>query len=230
MKLSTTILRHLVILSAATSTRAGAFLIPSTTRSFGVVLSALPTVEALKTDPFMKQVGYASEIVPLLNSNTEEPNEEELTALLKAQLSHSDGIRGFFVNYLASPAETAADGDAVPAPLANAMEAVENSKDLVSLAAMNVIMPTAMKTMHTDPELQQASAKTAARGITVFRHLGQSEKYQAQVNAVVEAILSVSGNVDSAEVEYWKEFFVKWGYEEQQSKDILEAMKSIKQE
>ena len=60
----------------------------------------------------MKQIGHAETIIKLLSQNKEEKNDEEedssLEKLLTAQLSHSDGIRGFFVNYLTA---TTSDDD-----------------------------------------------------------------------------------------------------------------------
>ena len=88
----------------------------------------------------MKQVGYASEIVPLLkktsSSDENNKNEAEITELLKAQLSHSDGIRGFFVMYLTGNQEEDDDdegNDQIPKSLIDAMNTVE-SEELVSLA------------------------------------------------------------------------------------------------
>lgn len=90
----------------------------------------------------MKQVGHASEVVSLLGSINDDGNgadavvdEELLVNLLKAQLSHSDGIRGFFVAYLTGDGVTAADADNVPPSLLSAMNSVE-SDDLISLACM----------------------------------------------------------------------------------------------
>ncbi len=45
----------------------------------------------------MSQVSHASHIVQLLG--TKDVSQEELIKQLKTQLSHSDGIRGFFVTY-----------------------------------------------------------------------------------------------------------------------------------
>ncbi len=97
----------------------------------------------------MKQVGHASEVVTLLGRIHNDQDQDEqgsaveltdstvdegfLVDLLKAQLSHSDGIRGFFVSYLTGDGVTAADADNVPPPLIDAMNSVV-SDELVSLA------------------------------------------------------------------------------------------------
>lgn len=78
----------------------------------------------------MKQVSHASEIVPLLKDDP----PEDLAEKLAAQLSHSDGIRGFFVTYLTGQGkDTPADKDVVPEALLNAIQAA-NQTDLVPLA------------------------------------------------------------------------------------------------
>jgi hypothetical protein len=53
---------------------------------------------------------------------------------------------------------------------------------------MNVVMPVAMTTMHTDPELAVSSAKTAERGIRVLQAL----KDIPEVLWNVQAILAVA--------------------------------------
>jgi hypothetical protein len=75
----------------------------------------------------MKQVSYAADIASELT------NDDFAEERLVAQLSHSDGIRGFFVAYLTGEGETAADNDIVPTPLQNAMKQV-NQDELISLA------------------------------------------------------------------------------------------------
>ena len=87
----------------------------------------------LSSDPFMKQLGHASEIVSLLGNENDNMNDEMIGDLLKAQLSHSDGIRGFFVSYLTGDGVTAADGDDIPLPLMDAMNSVETD-ELISLS------------------------------------------------------------------------------------------------
>jgi len=208
--------------------KVGAFA-PHWKRSFSsnrMALTALPTIEQLSKDPFMKQVSHASEIVPLLSME----ENEELSAMLQAQLSHSDGIRGFFVNYLTGEGYTAADAAGVPPPLMSAIKTVSDRKDLISLACMNVIMPTAMSTMHTDGSLQQSSAKTAQRGIKVLNYLATLSP--EEVKHFCEAITAAAArddesDDDDAKVLYWTKFFANYGYEAQQRQDILSAIGSI---
>ena len=85
----------------------------------------------------MKQVNYSFEIVPFLSkSNWDKAQTEDkdlVCELLKAQLSHSDGIRGFFVSYLTGDGTMVADEEDVPLPLVEAMKAADE-KELVPLA------------------------------------------------------------------------------------------------
>ncbi len=133
--------------------------------------------------------------MPLLETKEQSVDDELLTEAIAAQLSHSDGIRGFFVSYLTG-GDSDIDKKTVPKPLLNAMKQVENQKDLISLACMNVIMPTAMVTMHTDEELSKSSAMTATRGKIVAGALMNSDEMRRQAMAIVGA---ASGNVDGCE-------------------------------
>ena len=78
----------------------------------------------------MKQLGHASQIIPLLHpSTTPTPSSEAvsptvLLEVLSKQLSHSDGIRGFFAVYLTSPESIAVDED-VPAVLVEAVRGAD---------------------------------------------------------------------------------------------------------
>lgn len=74
----------------------------------------------------MKQVTYAATIASELT------NDDFVEERLVAQLSHPDGIRGFFVAYLTGEGETAAENDIVPTALQNAMKQV-NQDELISL-------------------------------------------------------------------------------------------------
>ena len=143
-------------------------------------LNALPTIEDLKSDGFMKQVSHASELVEMIGKNKMDQNE--LTNMLKAQLSHSNGIRGFFVNYLTM--DGPADLDQVPESVMEAMVSIEDQSDLISLSCMNIIMPTAMSTMHQQAELQENSRKTAGRGVKILLALKSNPEVRRNAKAI----------------------------------------------
>ena len=104
----------------------------------------------LSQDPFMKQVQYGGQlsiVIARLQSSTGGANtdqSERLKERLIAQLSHSDGIRGFFVSYLTMEPDDDDDADAhegnpnqedmsVPKCLQEAM-AIVDPQELVPLA------------------------------------------------------------------------------------------------
>jgi hypothetical protein len=132
--------------------------------------------------------------------------------------------------------DTAADAHTVPDSLMNAMmESPHRDDDLVSLACMNVIMPTAMITMHTDKDMSQQSARTAERGIRVLQALRErlpivSEECHA-ILAVAQGrggeINSGVGGAKETKIAYWNDFFDKWKYQETQKKDIGKAMEVV---
>ena len=160
---------------------------------------ALPSVHQVSTDTFMRQLGHASQIIPLLqpHEDGDAPSDEEISALsavLSRQFSHSDGIRGFFAVYLTSP-ESLAVNDDVPMVLA---EAVRNSdkKVMVPLACMNVIMPTAMSSLHEDAELRECASKTAVNGMKILRLLKDDDDVMMNCKAIVSVC---RGTVDGAE-------------------------------
>jgi len=191
----------------------------------------VPTIEELSKDPFMKQVSHAQTLVDLLLSETEgQQNESDLEALLTAQLSHSDGIRGFFVTYLTGSDENDGAMIKVPEVLQKAMAQVD-AEELVPLACMNVVMPTGMITMHEDPTLSQSSRLTSQRGSRILECLLEfplaRDNCQAILSVATDGNDPTCKNAKSDMVEYWREFFDKWGYKDKQKKDIATAISNI---
>lgn len=209
----------------------------------------LPTMEEVQNDPFMKQVSHASKIVSALKqkpNETTEFNEKQLSNILSTQLSHSDGIRGFFVSYLTTSSdepskefeqtnnglEDEGSFGYVPPALVSAMK-VANQEELIPLACMNVIMPTGMITLHTDPNLSKESSKTAERGKQVLSALKTISPEHAEtiktISRAVYAVATTSDGVacDEEQLQYWTSFFEKWGYKEQQKSDIAEAISAF---
>ena len=207
----------------------------------------------------MKQVQYGSDLTEALTALGESTNDdgvaETLRTSLSAQLSHSEGIRGFMVSYLTGSYESSTNEDdgSIDAAAMVATEqdprvlletlhglvaeeaASSNEDELVPLMCMNVVMPIAMITMHQDPALSEASRLTAARGI---RLLGSVVGASASINANLEAIAEVATTEwtgatepeienDAPLIRYWKAFFVKWGYEDPQRKDIAAAVTEL---
>lgn len=149
-------------------------------------LPAFPDVNQVATDGFMKQLGHASQLIPLLHPQDGKALSDDETNYLRdvlfRQLSHSDGIRGFFATYLTSPELLTVDH--VPEVLA---EAVTNSdtKTMVPLACMNVIMPTAMYSMHQDAELRENAHTTTINGLKILRLLRGNKEVVRNCRAIM---------------------------------------------
>jgi hypothetical protein len=82
----------------------------------------------------MRQLGHTSQIIPLLHpedgATLSEAELDSLREVLNKQLSHSDGIRGFFAVYLTSPESLVHD---VPEVLKEAVRGAD-AEVLVPLA------------------------------------------------------------------------------------------------
>lgn len=196
----------------------------------------IPTVDELSKDPFMKQLGHAQTVFELLSQEETEEKNNYLESLLTAQLSHGDGIRGFFATYLtqgddANPSP--ADNKSVPEALQKAMSKVliEDADELIPLACMNVVMPTGMITMHEDPNLSEASRKTSERGSRILAslmdHPVATENCKAILSVATDGVDPKCFGAKSDMVEYWTDFFGKWGYKEEQKKDIAKTIANI---
>ena len=209
------------------------------------LLDNLPDVEQLSTAPFMKQVQYGSEMTTALQSMTDDDETTKMKASLEAQLSHSDGIRGFMVAYLTGTnSNIGVEEEIDPKILLETLHGllttsttsdtsgtVQQIDDLVSLMFMNVVMPVAMITMHQDPALSEASRMTAARGGRLLASVFESSpSIRSNARALYEAAAEESNDSDTSDpklISYWKEFFGKWGYEVAQTKDIAATMQEL---
>lgn len=191
-------------------------------------LFALPTMESIQNDPFMKQVEHGAQLTSLLmmqDYSYENEVEVEVEAnnrrgllkeLLTAQLQHSQGIRGFFVSFLtAGTFDDEEDGTTnnyeeeftVPDLLLQSMtEGVISEDDalqgeLLSFACMNVVMPTATAVAHTEPVQVRASLKTAVRAIQVLSALKGSRVYSDDVLLNCKAIRAAAGAGDDVDAD-----------------------------
>ena len=159
----------------------------------------LPTLEQASTDHFTEQTFYASLIVKqfgfaAFSLVTEEDLKDQivLQQLLTAQLSHHDGIRGFFAVYLTGEGETIADTEHTPLPLSQALKRADMEK-FTPLACMSVIRPTVMASWHTDPVLSANSAKTAERGKRILSSLKGSINVIQNCEAIYMAASGCKG-------------------------------------
>jgi hypothetical protein len=96
---------------------------------------------------------------------------------------------------------------------------------------MNLIMPTAMVTMHQDPELSNQSRITAERGLLILQSLSEIPVTQELVEKEYEAILAaLTGEAysNTSKLMFWTQFFERWGYGDEQRKDITEALRRLR--
>lgn len=101
---------------------------------------------------------------------------------------------------------------------------------------MNVIMPTAMV-------LAKQSKVTAKRAVALLRAVMASQQEDSNRNKDIETttihetlttILRVASSASedsdgdsTTTTKYWNDFFSKWEYEEQQKKDIANAVDTV---
>ena len=198
----------------------------------------IPTIEQLSSDPFGKQVQYAEFICGLL-AEDDGRETDVLMKHLRAQLSHADGVRGFMVTFLTMKKDKE-DGNIPPALLKVLLEQIDpknDSNNLINLMCLNVIMPTAMVTMHKDPELAHQSAITAARAMNLMMQVmdasGRDSETRQAVTQQCKAILEMAtsqesgAEVDTAAQKYWSKIFDQWGYKEAQLGDIANAVRIV---
>ncbi|GMH49169.1 hypothetical protein TL16_g00453 [Triparma laevis f. inornata] len=203
----------------------------------------MPPVSTVLTAPFMSQVKLGSRLVPLLDDSA---RSSEVSEILNAQLSTSDGIRGFFVSYLTAETPPTAPVN-VPKILKSAMETTSNPVELIDLSIMNVIMPKAQASEFlrlkgledadydgpmegSNNSMMKSSEMTAKRGKAVVEVLmGFEGEVWERTRAQFESVRRVAkGEEDGGEEdERWKIFFEKWGYEEHQRSAIAKVSDEI---
>eukprot|EP00970_Alexandrium_tamarense_P001142 scaffold117_cov188-Alexandrium_tamarense.AAC.2 len=172
----------------------------------------------------MRQLGHASQIIPLLHDNNHSPSEEDTEAMyqvLSKQFSHSDGIRGFFAVYLTSPESL--EVEEVPEVLTKAVRGAD-AKVMVPLACMNVIMPTAMSSLHTDPELRECASKTADNGKKILRLIRHDNDVVSNCKAISSVCTGETDGGDEVLTKYWRQFFDNYKYGDEQREGIAKAV------
>ena len=121
--------------------------------------------------------------------------------------------------YLTSPESL--KSEKVPAILAETVRQAD-SEIMAPLACMNVIMPTAMSSIHQDPELRECASKTANNGLKILRLLKGDEIVTNHCKAISNVCNGTPGDADL--IEYWTKFFSNYKYQEEQRKDIAAVM------
>lgn len=215
-------------------------------------------IEKVRNDfSFMNQISYASEITQALMNDYNDENSDELKRLIEAQLSHMDGMRGFFVTFLTSYDNQSSSSSSLPEIVTKSItDCISNlprkeRQDLISLIIMNVVMPTATASMHTDPKLSESSKMTAQNGKMVLQHVLQffdstkeEEEFKVGIKTYIldicQAIYDVAidsteseseesdkSKMDKTSTDYWKLFFKNYNYLEEQRGDIASTIQTF---
>mmetsp|Transcript_25590 Transcript_25590/g.57406 ORF Transcript_25590/g.57406 Transcript_25590/m.57406 type:complete len:248 (+) Transcript_25590:102-845(+) len=154
-------------------------------------------------------------------------------ATLASLLSHPNGIRGFFVNYLTNPVLKVPESPEVPAGLQAALASSNLCLESSQVLVMNAVMPTAMVIAHKErnaPEAAEASELTARRALTVLKAAGKvndqviSELMSAAEAASTAVLGSDLRESPKGDVKFWLSFFEKWGYGPAQIRAIADML------
>jgi hypothetical protein len=159
-----------------------------------------------------------------------EADDPAVGPLLDALFATSDGVRGFFVNYLTDPSLSKPDEPQPPTVLTDAMRKAP-AQMLSELMVMNVVMPSATSMSHLrngDASAAEGSRLTARRASALVSCAGLE-----QVRSDMLAVLAVcEGNgpcsaVSEERLLFWGEFCDRWQYDEQQRQVIAMVMKAL---
>ncbi|GMI45432.1 hypothetical protein TrCOL_g1610 [Triparma columacea] len=169
--------------------------------------------------------------------------------VLRAQLTTSDGIRGFFVSYLTRDAPPAPPPPSLYAAIANVP--ASSSDDLIDLSIMNVIMPAAQSKYFekqardvkesdamegSNVSMMKTSALTCKHGKEVLKVLielssttPKFERVKSEIGNCIAAANNPSPpSPPASDVQRWMPFFDKWGYDGDQIKEISKELKELK--
>lgn len=171
-------------------------------KGIGGTEPAVSAAKAFTSPPEATQPTQASAsftTTPLTKDETIAIATDQLVQLLTAQLSHQDGIRGFFSAYLTGEGQdTTADKEEIPDMLAYAMKR-SNFEYLTYSLCMNLIVPTAMISVHRQAnslegkldanklKLAQNSATVATRTQRILASLKGSINMVRNWEAIIEA-------------------------------------------
>ena len=174
-----------------------------------------------KTCSFQDALVLGSELCRAL-----EDGDESKNGSITAILSHSNGIRGFFVNYLTDESLNFPEKK-LPPVIMDAHGSNSMSRDFLRIIKMNFIMPTAMVVTHAEQNNEvalESSEVTARRAATVlWATASVSSTVREEVSAARVAASGDIGNKDPI-VEFWKRFYSKWGYGETHLVSISESL------
>jgi hypothetical protein len=194
----------------------------------------LPAVDKVLRAPFMTQVKFGRAVSDGLLNSDPAANAESIRPVLSAMLATSDGKRGFFVSYLTS---SSASSTSLPPLLKEELASAPEKADLIELSIMNVIMPTAQATFFdqqaalgkesdimsgSNVSMAKTSRQTALRALPILSEVTLLHPTEAtkQIDALKRASTTEPSSTDDALVARWRNFFVKWGYNNEQLQSL----------
>ncbi|KAG8470674.1 hypothetical protein KFE25_009095 [Diacronema lutheri] len=160
-----------------------------------------------------------------------EREDPAVAPLLGELFRTSDGVRGFFVNYLTDPSLTKPDSASPPAALLNALNGAENKGMISELMVMNVVMPSATSMAHlrNGDEDAAVGSRLTARRASALLSSATIEPARADMLAVL-AVCEGQGpcsTVTEERLNFWGTFCNRWQYDEQQRQMIAMVMRAL---
>lgn len=145
-------------------------------------------------------------------------SEGEKEKVISSLVATENGARGLFVTYLTS------DNSVVDNPSQGIINGLKTSPQIVSeLLVKNVAMSTGMRLTHTrnnNPDMAESSFKVTQRSLNLIDELSLPE--------TKEKIILLINTIKEKEGVY-QEFLSRWGYDEEQKKQILDVLTKIDQ-
>jgi hypothetical protein len=190
--------------------------------------STLPSLDEVRAAAADFRLAVQSVSPPLCDAI--ERDDPAVGPLLKELFATSDGVRGFFVNYLTDPTLSKPDAAEPPRALLDAMSAAPAAM-LSELMVMNVVMPSATSMVHlrNGDEEQAAGSRLTARRASALVSSGNIEPVRGDMLAVL-AVCEGNGPCTAVPEErliFWSQFCDRWKYDEVQRQMIAMVMKAL---
>jgi hypothetical protein len=192
--------------------------------------SQLETQLNLISLSFSEAIAFTQTWLERLESELEknELNDSQILVDLAELLSHSNGVRGFFVAYLTGESPLA---DQPPDIFLEVFRA--NSVNVSSMLVKNLAMSTAMAIAHqrnNDPEQQRGSETVQRRSAQLLRNLCDVDGQENGENSLKKPFeherLALLNTIHTKTGEY-ADFLLRWQYDEEQCKAIKAVLESI---
>jgi len=164
---------------------------------------------ATKDISFESAIALTQEFINQLPTLDEDKQEEIVASLVQS----ANGSRGFFVTYLTH------ESAIVDNPSIGIIKGLKSAPETVSeLLVKNIAMSTAMKITHlrnNDLEMAESSQKVTQRTKKIVE-LCQLEQVKNKISQMQKTIIDNKGE--------YREFLLRWGYDDEQKQAFLESV------